>query len=172
MMNFSDLLFSRQRLIAGFNRMTDIVDKATRSRIMPGIGGKNTKREILIRKGLHALGFRYRLHSPKLPGKPDIILPRYRAIILINGCFWDAHNCHLFKWPFTRKEFWEAKILSNKKRDHENLKQYSEAGWKTLVIWECALKGKTKLTLKTVLDLIVHWIICESANCNIQGKSK
>ena len=111
------------------------VDKETRSRMMSGIHGKNTKPEMLIRKGLHALGFRYRLHSLKLPGKPDIILPKYRAIILINGCFWHAHNCHLFKWPSTRKEFWEAKILSNKKRDLENLKQYSDAGWKTLVIW-------------------------------------
>jgi len=156
----------------GFNRMTDIVDKVTRSRMMSGIGGKNTKPEILIRKGLHTLGFRYRLYSPKLPGKPDIVLPKYRAIILINGCFWHAHNCHLFKWPSTRKEFWEAKILSNKKRDQENIKQYSDSGWKTLVIWECALKGKSKLPIKAVFDEIVHWIVYERANCNIQGKFK
>jgi DNA mismatch endonuclease (patch repair protein) len=151
--------------------MTDIVDKVTRSKMMSGIRGKNTKPEILIRKGLHALGFRYRLHSPKLPGKPDIVLPKYRAIILINGCFWHAHNCHLFKWPSTRKKFWEAKILSNKMRDQENLKQYYDSGWKTLVIWECALKGKAKLPVKSVFDLIVHWIVYERANCNIQGKS-
>jgi len=156
----------------GFNRMTDIVDKVTRSRMMSGIGGKNTKPEIIIRKGLHALGFRYRLYSPKLPGKPDIVLPKYRAIILINGCFWHAHNCHLFKWPSTRKEFWEAKILSNKKRDQENIKQYSDSGWKTLVIWECALKGKSKLPIKAVFDEIVHWIVYERANCNIQGEFK
>ena len=171
MIYFSDLLFSRQSIIPGIKRMSDIVDKVTRSRMMSGIRGKNTKPEIFIRKGLHALGFRYRLHSPKLPGKPDIILPKYKAIILINGCFWHAHNCHLFKWPSTRKEFWEAKILSNKKRDRDNLKQYSDAGWKTLVIWECALKGKTKLPVKAVFDLIMHWIVCERDNFIIQGKS-
>jgi DNA mismatch endonuclease (patch repair protein) len=171
MIYFSDLLFSRQSIIPGFKRMTDIVDKETRSRMMSGIRGKNTKPEILIRKGLHALGFRYRLHSSKLPGKPDIVLPRYRAIILINGCFWHAHNCHLFKWPSTRKEFWEAKILSNKKRDQENLKQYTNSGWKTLVLWECALKGKARLPVNLVFDLIVHWIVFETANSNIMGKS-
>ena len=104
MIYFSDLLFSRQSIIPGFKRMTDIVYKETRSRMMSGIRGKNTKPEILIRKGLHALGFRYRLHSSKLPGKPDIVLPRYRAIILINGCFWHAHNCHLFKYGLLREK--------------------------------------------------------------------
>jgi DNA mismatch endonuclease (patch repair protein) len=152
--------------------MTDIVDQATRSRMMSGIRGKNTKPEILIRKGLHALGFRYRLHSPKLPGKPDIVLPKYKALILINGCFWHAHNCHLFKWPSTRKEFWEAKILSNTRRDKENLKYYRDAGWKTLVIWECALKGKTKLSLGSILDLTAYWIIYEKCNWNIHGKTE
>ncbi len=103
---------------------------------------------------------------------PILYCPSIRAIILINGCFWHTHNCHLFKWPSTRKEFWEAKILSNKKRDQENLKQYSDSGWKTLVIWECALKGKSKLPIKAVFDEIVHWIVYERANCNIQGKFK
>jgi len=138
--------------------------------MMSGIRGKNTKPEILIRKGLHALGFRYRLHSPKLQGKPDIVLPKYRAIILINGCFWHAHNCHLFKWPSTRKEFWESKILSNTRRDQENLKHYSDAGWKTLIVWECALKGKTKLPLESIFDLIAYWLVNESGIRNIQGK--
>jgi len=151
--------------------MTDIVDKVTRSRMMSGIRGKNTKPEIVIRKGLHALGFRYRLHSPKLPGKPDIVIRKYRAIILINGCFWHAHDCHLFKWPSTRKEFWEEKILSNTSRDQKNLKYYSDAGWKTLIIWECALKGKTKLPLESILDSIVYWIVHDTTDRNIQGKS-
>jgi DNA mismatch endonuclease (patch repair protein) len=153
--------------------MTDIVDKVTRSRMMSGIRGKDTKLEILIRKGLHARGFRYRLYTTKLPGKPDIMLPKYKALILINGCFWHAHHdCHLFKWPSTRKEFWEAKILSNAKRDTENLKHYQAAGWKVLVIWECALKGKTKLPLESILDLVVHWIKYEKNNCSIQGKTE
>jgi DNA mismatch endonuclease (patch repair protein) len=152
--------------------MTDIVDKETRSRMMSGIRGKNTKPEILIRKGLHARGFRYRLYTTKLPGKPDVMLPKYRALILINGCFWHAHHCHLFKWPSTRKKFWEAKILSNTRRDKENLKYYRDTGWKTLIIWECALKGKTKLSLEFTLDLAAHWIKCERGNCEIHGKTE
>ncbi|WP_340123257.1 very short patch repair endonuclease [Methylobacter svalbardensis] len=150
--------------------MTDIVDKVARSRMMSGIRGKNTKPEIVIRKGLHARGFRFRLYSTKLPGKPDVMLPKYKALILINGCFWHAHNCHLFKWPSTRKEFWKEKILSNTKRDQENLKYYSGAGWKTLIIWECALKGKTKLPLESILDSIAYWIVYEGTDRNIQGK--
>ncbi len=152
--------------------MTDIVDKETRSRMMSGIRGKNTKPEILIRKGLHARGFRYKLYSTKLPGKPDVMLPKYKALILINGCFWHAHNCHLFKYPSTRKEFWEAKILSNTRRDKENLKYYWDAGWKTMIIWECALKGKTRLSLESILDLTEHWIKYEKSNCNIHGKTE
>lgn len=152
--------------------MADIVDKVTRSRMMSGIRGKDTKPEILIRKGLHARGFRYRLYTTKLPGKPDVMLPKYNALILINGCFWHAHNCHLFKWPSTRKEFWEAKILSNAKRDQENLKYYQTAGWKVMIIWECALKGKTKLPLEYILDLVVHWIKFENCSCSIQGKTE
>ncbi len=100
------------------------------------------------------------------------MLPKYKALILVNGCFWHAHNCHLFKWPSTRKEFWEEKILSNTKRDNENLKYYRDAGWKTLIIWECALKGKTKLPLVSILDLTAHWIIYEKCNFNIHGKTE
>jgi len=150
--------------------MTDIVDKAARSRMMSGIRGKNTKAEIIIRKGLHARGFRYRLYSTKLPGKPDIMLPKYKALILINGCFWHAHNCHLFKLPATRKEFWEVKIRSNTRRDEKNLKQYWNTGWKTMIIWECALKGKTKLPLEFILNLTTHWILYGKCNCTISGK--
>jgi len=85
--------------------MVDIVDTATRSKMMAGITSKNTKPEILIRKSLHSLGYRYRLHQKGLPGKPDMVLPKYHSVIFINGCFWHGHNCHLFKMPTTRKEF-------------------------------------------------------------------
>jgi DNA mismatch endonuclease (patch repair protein) len=152
--------------------MADIVDKETRSRMMSGIRGKETKPEMLIRKGLHARGFRYRLHSTKLPGKPDIMLPKYKVLILINGCFWHAHDCHLFKWPSTRKEFWEGKIRSNTSRDKENIMYYQDTGWMTLIIWECALKGKTRLPLESVLDLTAHWIRHENYNHNIRGKTE
>lgn len=150
--------------------MTDIVDNETRSKMMSGIRGKNTKPEIIIRKGLHARGFRYRLYSRKLPGKPDIVLPKYKAIILINGCFWHQHNCHLFKWPSTRTEFWEEKLLSNVLRDKKNIESYQETGWKTLVIWECALKGKAKLSLESILDLTEYWVMYGKNNFEIHCK--
>jgi DNA mismatch endonuclease (patch repair protein) len=152
--------------------MTDTFDKATRSQVMSKIRSKNTKPELIIRKGLHARGFRYRLHSTKLPGKPDIMLPKYKALILVNGCFWHGHNCHIFRWPTTRKEYWQAKILANARRDCENISHYTEMGWKTLVIWECAIRGKTRLSLESVLDLAVHWIVHEKCNREILGKTK
>ena len=97
--------------------MVDVVDTATRSRMMAGIRGTNTKPELLLRKGLHAQGFRFRLHSTGLPGKPDIVLPRHHAVVFAHGCFWHGHNCHLFKWPSTRPEFWQAKIERNREVD-------------------------------------------------------
>src|SRR5690349_2323893 len=107
----------------------DLVDKQTRSRMMSGIRGRDTQPELLIRKSLHKQGFRYRLHYKDLPGKPDLVFPAYKAIILINGCFWHGHQCHLFKWPATRREFWKTKITANQTRDARNLSTYSELGW-------------------------------------------
>ena len=101
--------------------MVDVVSKEKRSKMMSGIRYKDTKPEIIIRKALHAKGFRYSLHNNKLPGKPDIVLPKYNAIIFIHGCFWHQHNCHLFKWPSTRPEFWQNKISGNKERDKQNI---------------------------------------------------
>lgn len=92
--------------------MTDVVDKATRSRMMAGIKGKDTKPEMLIRSELHRRGFRFRKNVKDLPGKPDIVLPKYRAVIMVNGCFWHGHGCRLFKWPSTRPEFWREKSIA------------------------------------------------------------
>ena len=151
--------------------MVDVVDKKSRSRMMSGISGKNTKPEMLIRKGLHRRGFRYRLHKSDLPGKPDLVFPKYKAIILINGCFWHQHDCHLFKWPSTREEFWRKKILGNKARDERNLKIYSELGWKVLVIWECAIKGKTRRPLSEVIETAVEWLQLDTQNSEVSGRS-
>jgi len=139
--------------------MTDIVDERTRSRMMSGIRGKNTTPELLIRKALFKRRFRYRLHSTSLPGKPDLFFPKYHAIILVNGCFWHKHNCHLFKWPKTRSEFWEKKILENSRRDKANILIYKEMGYKVLVVWECAIKGKFKYDLNELIDRIVQWLV-------------
>ena len=102
----------------------DIVDKKTRSRMMSNIRSKNTKAEIAIRKRLFAAGFRYRLFDPRLPGKPDIVLPRYKTVIFIHGCLWHGHNCPLYKIPTTRTEFWKNKLEGNRKRDLLNKKKF------------------------------------------------
>ena len=90
--------------------MADVVDKATRSRMMAGIKGKDTNPEIFLRKALFALGFRFRLHRPDIPGRPDIVLPKHRALVLVHGCYWHGHQCRNFKWPVTNAQFWRDKI--------------------------------------------------------------
>lgn len=139
--------------------MADVFDKATRSKNMSRIRGKHTKPEQLIRKALHSQGFRYRLHRKDLPGKPDIVLPKYKAIIEVNGCFWHGHKCHLFHWPKSRTDFWREKITQNTRRDSENQIKLENMGWRVLVVWECSLKGKKRLDPGSLIDRIVDWLI-------------
>ena len=141
--------------------MADIVSAAVRSRMMAGIKGKNTNPELLLRKGLHARGFRFRLHDKSLPGTPDIILPRYRAVIFAHGCFWHGHDCHLFKWPKTREEFWRNKIARNQELDVKALAALSKIGWRHATVWECALKGRTKLEFPMLINEVAAWIRSE-----------
>ncbi len=137
--------------------MADIVDAATRSRMMSGIRGKDTKPELLVRHGLHGRGFRFRLHGAKLPGRPDIVLPKYSAAIFVHGCFWHAHNCSLAKRPTTRPEFWRQKLAGNQARDARQLGDLQAMGFRTLVIWECALRGPNEL-LAFTLDRAEDWL--------------
>lgn len=134
--------------------MADVHDKQTRSYNMSQIKGKNTKPEILVRKFLFSKGFRYRLHLKTLPGKPDIVLPKYKTIIFINGCFWHGHeNCKYFVIPKTRTDWWLNKIYGNKQKDSENFIQLSQIGWKIVTIFECELKrDKLNNTLNRLLD--------------------
>ena len=125
---------------------------------MSGIRGKNTRPEMLIRKGLHARGFRYRLHDSTLPGKPDMVFRRCSAVIFVNGCFWHGHNCHLFRWPSSRTEFWKQKILRNREKDAETVRALSMNGWRILIIWECALKGRTKYPASDVIESAAKWL--------------
>jgi DNA mismatch endonuclease (patch repair protein) len=142
----------------------DIVDKKTRSRMMSGIRNRNTKPEILIRHALYAKGFRYRLHDRKLPGKPDIVLNKFKAVIFVHGCFWHGHDCHLFKVPSTRTSFWLDKIEENRVRDKRSLNELSKSGWRACVVWECIVKGKNKrLYLDDLIDELVGWITSDSA---------
>jgi len=149
--------------------MADIVTAEVRSRMMSGIRGTNTKPELLLRKGLHAVGFRFRLHDRSLPGKPDIVLPRYKAVIFAHGCFWHGHDCHLFKWPSTRPEFWQAKIARNHAIDERTDAALTEAGWRQAVVWECALKGKTRLPLEDVIQSCTEWLKSDRLRLEIRG---
>jgi DNA mismatch endonuclease (patch repair protein) len=150
--------------------MADIVSKEKRSKMMAGIQGKDTKPEIKVRKALHHLGFRYKLHDKTLPGKPDLVFPKYNAVIFVHGCFWHAHGCHLFKWPSTRTEFWKSKILENKKRDKANNKKLLNRRWRILTIWECAMKGKYKLNFESTIISISEWLESSDPCAEITGK--
>lgn len=136
--------------------MTDVVDSKTRSRMMSNIRDRNTKPEIKIRQALHAKGFRYRLHDKKLPGKPDLVLPKYGAVIQINGCFWHGHSCPLFKWPSTRIEFWQNKIGGNIKRDQLNTEKLLEQGWRVLIWWECNTRKREAFEI--AIEKAVMWL--------------
>ena len=150
--------------------MADIVDKATRSRMMSGIRGKDTEPEIIVRKFLHAQGFRFRLHRKDLPGRPDIVLPKYRVAILVQGCFWHGHeDCRLFRLPKSRTEFWKEKIEANRARDKKNLTLLGELGWRTLQIWECAMKGPAKENSELISHRLADFIVGDSGNCEIRS---
>ncbi len=140
--------------------------------MMAGIKNKNTRPEMLIRQGLHRLGFRYALHSKDLPGKPDLVFKKYRALIFIQGCFWHAHNCHLFKWPGSREEFWRNKINENTLRDEKQREKLNQQGWRILYIWECALKGKTRLPLNQIIHTAANWLQFDKQNAEIVGSAQ
>ena len=133
--------------------MADVHDRKTRSFNMSQIRAKNTKPEMLVRKFLHAQGFRYSLHKKTLPGKPDIVLPKYKTVIFIHGCFWHGHkNCKYFVVPKTRTKWWLKKIHSNKTNDSKASKALKNEGWRVIIIWECQLKlAKVEKTLSLLL---------------------
>lgn len=140
--------------------------------MMAGIRGKDTKPELAIRRGLHALGFRFRLHDRQLPGRPDMVLPRWRAVILIHGCFWHGHNCLLFKWPKTREQFWREKIDGNRVRDEITEAALDEAGWRVLKIWECSMKGPSRLGTGAVVPIAAEWLRCDARDGEVRGNER
>ena len=141
--------------------MVDVVSPEKRSEMMSGIKGKNTKPEIIVRKALFKRGFRYRLHYKSLPGKPDIVFPKYKAVIFVNGCFWHGHDCYSFKWPKSNPEFWKEKITDTIGRDKRNHKKLKDSGWRIYTIWECALKGKSPNDINREIDKLEIWIADE-----------
>ena len=151
--------------------MADVVPPDVRSRMMAGIRGKNTKPEMILRSGLHKAGFRFRLHDRMLPGKPDIVLPGYRAVIFVHGCFWHGHGCHLFKWPKTREEFWRAKIERNRQVDAAALEALLQFGWRHGIVWECALKGRSRYLDSEVIEKCSQWIVSQAHSLEMRGLS-
>lgn len=151
--------------------MPDVVDPATRSRMMSGIGSKDTVPEIVIRRALHKRGFRFRLHRKDLPGKPDLVLTKYGTVIHINGCFWHGHDCSLFRMPQTRQQFWEGKIQANQARDKRNTKLLSELGWRQYFVWECALKGPDKIDVEDLVDEFENWLRSSEGLGSVAGRT-
>jgi len=151
--------------------MVDRVDRATRSRTMAAIRSKDTTPELAVRKALHARGFRYRTHVANLPGKPDIVLRKFGAVLLVHGCFWHGHDCPLFRPPTTRSEYWGAKIRRNRERDKRVRQALEDAGWRCLTVWECALRGPDQIGLTRVVDEAAAWLIDHEPSMELRGRT-
>lgn len=149
--------------------MADVLTPEQRRLNMSRIRGRDTKPEMLVRRGLHARGLRYRLQDRKLPGRPDLVFPKYRVVILVHGCFWHGHHCPLFRLPATRPEFWAAKIASNQKRDERSHEALQVMGWRILTIWECSLKGPGRWPIELLLDTCTEFIHSKKYTQQISG---
>jgi len=149
--------------------MADIVTPGKRRAMMSKIGSRNTKPELTVRRGLHALGFRYVVNDSRLPGSPDLVLPKWQAAVFVNGCFWHGHDCHLFKVPATRTEFWQRKIEGNRERDRLTAIRLYERVWRVGVVWECAIKGKHRPDLPVLLNSLSVWIKSDRRTIELRG---
>lgn len=147
----------------------DVLSTEQRRYCMSRIRGKNTKPELIIRKALFKQGFRYRINNTKLLGKPDITLSKFKVVIFVHGCFWHGHNCHLFKWPKTNESFWRHKIKKNIERDTKIKKQLISQGWRVFTIWECALRGKSRISLDLIIESCKTLINSTTQKAEISG---
>lgn len=146
--------------------MADIVDEQTRSRMMAGIRGKDTKPELALRQALHARGFRFRLHAKNVHGRPDLVFPKHRAVIFVHGCFWHRHEgCRYTTSPSTRPEFWHAKFEANVARDSAVRATLLETGWRVAMVWECALRKTDQV--QTTAGILSTWLLSEREQIEI-----
>ncbi|MBN2157904.1 MAG: DNA mismatch endonuclease Vsr [Spirochaetes bacterium] len=137
----------------------DTVDRKTRSRIMRSVGQRNTGPEVRLRRSLHRLGLRYRINDRSLPGTPDLVFPRFGAVIFVHGCFWHAHeNCKYSREPSSRKKFWHHKFEENKRRDKRNYEALLKNGWRVLVVWECAIGKRDKSRNDKIGVIVKRWL--------------
>ena len=149
--------------------MADVFSKEKRSQVMSAIRSKDTAPELQLRKALHAKGYRYSLHSKHLPGTPDLVFRKFQAVLFVNGCFWHGHNCSMFKFPSTNQEFWKNKILTNQERDSKVHALLTKSGWRILTVWECSLRGKSKLNFDNLIITIEDWLNSENQFCEISS---
>ena len=148
----------------------DTVDKKTRSRIMASVGQRDTGPEMRLRRILHRRGLRYRLHDRSLPGSPDLVFPRFRAVVFVHGCFWHVHDgCKFATRPSSRKEFWKEKFTANRKRDRRNYEALAASGWRVLVVWECAIKGCKENELDKLGKVVARWLKSDNGYGEIGG---
>lgn len=153
-------------------RMTSGVDPLTpeqRRLNMSRVRGKDTKPELVIRRALHAGGFRYRLHGRKLPGRPDLVFSRRKAVIFVHGCFWHGHDCPMFRLPATRTDFWAAKIEGNRARDQRAVSALLESDWRVATIWECCLRGPARRPLDAVVGQARAFLESQTPVCELAG---
>jgi len=136
---------------------------------MSGIRSRNTKPEMIVRRALHKNGFRYRLHDSRIPGKPDLVFPKYHAVLFVHGCFWHGHDCPLFRMPETRNDFWKNKIRKNQERDTVVRKKIKGIGWRMGIVWECALKGKYRIGVEETVTRIIFWLGSDRTGLEIRG---
>jgi len=149
--------------------VADVHDSATRSRNMAAIRNRDTKPELLIRRALHQKGFRYTLNNAGLPGKPDLVFKRFKAVLFVHGCFWHQHECHLFKWPASRQDFWRDKISKNRRNDQKACQRLQTQGWRVCTVWECSLRGKQRKKIADIVDEIGEWLLSSEESLIIGG---
>jgi len=147
--------------------MTDTVDTKTRSRIMSSVRNKSTNIEQAVRKALFAKGFRYKINDKTLPGSPDIVLPKYQAVIFVHGCFWHGHTCQHGSIPKSHQKFWRSKIENNMTRDKENITKLVKLNWRVAVVWECSIRGSSSPSFEKNINSIEAWLKGQSLQIEI-----
>lgn len=152
--------------------MADRLTPEQRRLNMSRIRGRDTKPEFAVRRALHSMGFRYRLHVGDLPGRPDLVLPKWRCIVQVHGCFWHGHGCALFRWPATRQDFWQEKIAGNVRRDRRNEAELMKRGWRVVTVWECALKGRSRLPEDELKSALSGSIRSAEQKCEIKFRQE
>lgn len=147
----------------------DTVDRQTRSKIMASVGQKDTGAELLLRRAVHKLGLRYKLHDRSLPGSPDLVFPRFHAVVFVHGCYWHSHGCYKSTVPKSSRVFWTEKFTANSERDERNIRLLMQRGWRVMIVWECALLGKTALPPHEVIEEVRVWLHGTDSRKQISG---